>query len=215
MKHTTRLAYAMAICCTTFITSCESTNKDTAEEELQQETKASLGSQLVLGSEEDTMAGTPANDTATNPALGASAQEMLPSKSILENVAANPKLSVLASILRKTDLMKDLTGTGPYTIFAPTNDAFNALPAGTIADLMKPENKARLVAILKNHVVAGKTSAADLQDGNTLRTMADAHLQVQKKLDEVMISGAEIEKPDNMSTNGVIHVINKVLLPAV
>lgn len=212
MRRTKTLAYAVAICCI-LTTGCGSDR--TNENELQQETRANPGaypdSRYV---QPNTPGAVPGGVDATTLNPGAGVHEMMPSQSIVENISSDPELTTMASMLRQAGLVEDLSGTGPYTIFAPTNDAFAALPQGTVEDLMKPENKERLVAILTNHVIAGKTNAADLQDGNTLRTMADAPLQIDKKMDQVMISGAGIEKADKVSSNGVIHVINKVLLPA-
>ncbi|MBF9252345.1 fasciclin domain-containing protein [Pontibacter sp. 172403-2] len=217
MRRTKMLAYGIAICCSVALTSCGGTNEDNAENELQEETQATPGAQEEARGTDPNTPGAQTGDTdieATelNPDLGG--HEMMPSQSIVQNISSDPELTTMASVLRQAGLVDDLDGTGPYTILAPTNDAFEALPEGTLEDLMKPENKERLVAIVKNHVVAGKISAADLQDGNTLRTMANAPLKIDKKADEAMINGAEIEKADVISSNGVIHVINKVLVPA-
>jgi len=210
------LTYGITICCCTSLASC-GTNEGNAENDLQQETQAAPGTSEESKDLQPNTPGAQTGDnnvdaTDLNPGLGG--HEMMPSQSILQNISSNPELSTLASVLRQAGLVNELNGTGPYTILAPNNDAFEALPAGTLDDLMKPENKERLVAILKNHVISGKTNAADLQDGNSLRTMANAPLKIDKKMDEVMISGAGIEKADIVSSNGVIHVIDKVLVPA-
>lgn len=209
------LAYGIAICCSAALASCGGTNEENAENELQEETKANPGaypdSRYVQPNTPGAVPGV-LDATTLNPGLGG--HEMMPSQTIVQNISSDPELTTMASVLRKAGLVDDLDGTGPYTILAPTNEAFEALPEGTIEDLMKPENKERLVEILKGHVIAGKTNAADLQDGNTLRTMANAPLKIAKKTDQVMINGAEIEKADVISSNGVIHVINKVLVPA-
>ncbi|WP_242922713.1 fasciclin domain-containing protein [Pontibacter liquoris] len=216
MKRTKILAYALALCTSTLVMSC-GTNQGNSENELQQEAGTNPGSDA--GAQQTTPNAAGAETGAADKPVRhdgsiVGGHEMMPSQSIVENITANPDLTTLASVLRQAGLVQDLSGTGPYTFLAPTNEAFDALPKGTLGDLMKPQNKDRLVAILKNHVIAGKTTGTDLKDGSTLRTMADSPLKVEKNQDKVMVNGAEIEKADIESSNGVIHVINKVLVPA-
>lgn len=137
--------------------------------------------------------------------------EMMPSQTIVQNITANPKLTTLASVLRKAELIEKMNATGPHTVFAPTDEAFEVLPENTLESLMKPENKAQLVALLNNHVVAGQLKTNQLQDGSTLTTLGGTQLKVTRQGNQLMVNGAEVVEPDAMSQNGVIHVINKVM----
>jgi uncharacterized surface protein with fasciclin (FAS1) repeats len=110
-------------------------------------------------------------------------------------------------------LVRTLSGTGPYTLFVPSNEAFEALPGGTLEDLMKPENKEQLVALVNNHIVAGKLNAKALQAGSSIRTSGNGQVKVSVNGDNVMVNGARVKAADIVSSNGVIHVINKVLVP--
>lgn len=137
--------------------------------------------------------------------------EMMPSQTIVQNITANPKLTTLASVLRKAELIEKMNATGPHTVFAPTDEAFEVLPENTLESLMEPENKAQLVALLNNHVVAGQLKTDQLQDGSTLTTLGGTQLKVTRQGNQLMVNGAEVVEPDAMSQNGVIHVINKVM----
>lgn len=137
--------------------------------------------------------------------------EMMPSQTIVQNVTANVNLTTLASVLREAELVDALDATGPHTVFAPTNEAFEGLPENALEDLMEPENKAQLVALLKNHVIAGQLNADQLQDGSTLTTLGGTQLKVTREGDRMMVNGAEVVEANAMSQNGVIHIINKVM----
>lgn len=104
------------------------------------------------------------------------------------------------------------------TVFAPTDDAFKALPAGTVEELLKPENKDKLAGILKYHVVGSKIMAADIKDGKTevttLKDAGDMTIEVMKGADGVTVDGAKVVSADVVADNGVIHVIDKVILPS-
>ncbi|MBL7727599.1 MAG: fasciclin domain-containing protein, partial [Dinghuibacter sp.] len=106
-----------------------------------------------------------------------------------------------------------LSGAGPFTIFAPTNAAFAKLPAGTVDGLLKPEKKADLAGILTYHVVAGNMKAADLKDGMMLKTVNGKELKVSIKDGKVMVDGANVTAADLTGSNGVIHVIDAVVMP--
>ena len=99
-----------------------------------------------------------------------------------------------------------------FTIFAPTNEAFEAIPAATLAKLMKDENRDQLRAILLNHVVAGKRMAADLETGN-IKTMSGETIQVTATAGDVQIAGSRVSSPDMQASNGVIHTIGEVIIP--
>ncbi|HEY1686919.1 MAG TPA: fasciclin domain-containing protein [Tepidisphaeraceae bacterium] len=123
------------------------------------------------------------------------------------------QVTTLVQALKAADLVDALKGPGPFTVFAPTNEAFNNLPAGTLDDLMKPENKDKLRKILLFHVHQGDAiSAADMKDMK-LSTMEGKKLKIKVKDGEVWVDGAKVVKPDIMCSNGTIHWIDKVLMP--
>lgn len=138
---------------------------------------------------------------------------MLPSKNIVENAAASADHTTLVAAVKQAELVETLSGTGPFTIFAPTNEAFAKIPKATLDNLMKPEMKADLAKILTYHVVPGAVKAADLVDGQELTTVQGQKLKVSVKDGVVMIGGATVTIADAISSNGVTHVINSVLMP--
>ena len=138
---------------------------------------------------------------------------MLPSRNIIENVSNADNLTTLVAAVQAGDLVETLSGPGPFTVFGPNNDAFEALPAGTLDTLLLPENQDRLVDILTYHVVPGIYTTDDLEDGQTLTTVNGQTLDVTKSGSMVMINGVSIETPDVLQSNGVAHVIDEVLLP--
>ena len=135
------------------------------------------------------------------------------SQNIVQTAAGNSSFSTLVSAVKAADLATTLSGPGPFTVFAPTNEAFDALPTGAVDGLMKPAGKEKLASVLKFHVVSGKLMAADLQDGQKLKTVAGEELTVKKMGDKVTVNGAEVSQADLAASNGVIHVIDKVLMP--
>jgi len=138
---------------------------------------------------------------------------MLPSKNIVENAAASADHTTLVAAVKQAELVETLSGTGPFTVFAPTNEAFAKIPKATLDNLMKPEMKADLTKILTYHVVPGAVKAADLVDGQELTTVQGQKLKVSVKDGVVMIGGATVTIADAISSNGVTHVINSVLMP--
>ncbi len=139
--------------------------------------------------------------------------KMVPSKNIVENAAGSSDHTTLVAAVKAAGLAETLSGTGPFTVFAPTNEAFNKLPAGTVDNLLKPEMKKDLTNILTYHVVSGKLMAADLKDGQKLKTVEGGELTVSVKEGKVMINGANVTIADVVSSNGVTHVIDAVLMP--
>jgi uncharacterized surface protein with fasciclin (FAS1) repeats len=125
----------------------------------------------------------------------------------------NENLSTLVAAVKAAGLVETLQGDGPFTVFAPTNEAFAALPAGTVENLLKPENKDQLVAILTYHVVAGKVLSTDLKNGQKAGTVNGANITVMLANGKAMINEATVVAADVMATNGVVHVIDKVILP--
>jgi uncharacterized surface protein with fasciclin (FAS1) repeats len=114
--------------------------------------------------------------------------------------------------VKAAGLAETLSGKGPFTIFAPTNEAFAKLPAGTVESLLKPENKEKLVAILTYHVVAGKVMAADVKSGK-VATVNGKEVTIEVKDGAVTVDSAKVVKTDLEGSNGVIHVIDSVILP--
>ncbi|MEO5911828.1 MAG: fasciclin domain-containing protein [Pelobium sp.] len=138
---------------------------------------------------------------------------MVPSKNIVENAVGSSDHTTLVAAVKAAGLVETLSGTGPFTVFAPTNEAFDALPAGTVDNLLKPEMKGDLTKVLTYHVVSGALKAADLTDGMELTTVEGQKLKVTIKDGVVMVGDAKVTIADVVSSNGVTHVIDKVLLP--
>ncbi|WP_192823442.1 fasciclin domain-containing protein [Rufibacter sp. LB8] len=138
---------------------------------------------------------------------------MVPSKNIVENALGSKDHTTLVAAVKAAGLAETLMGAGPFTVFAPTNAAFAKLPAGTVETLLKPENKAKLAAVLTFHVVPGKLQAKDLKNGQKLKTVNGETLTVTRKGNTVMINGATVSIADVISSNGVTHVLDTVVLP--
>ncbi|MCA9057260.1 MAG: fasciclin domain-containing protein [Planctomycetaceae bacterium] len=136
------------------------------------------------------------------------------SKDIVTTAVESGSFKTLAAALTAADLVETLQGPGPFTVFAPTDEAFAKLPAGTVADLLKPENKSKLSAVLTYHVVAGNVMAADVVKLNAAATVNGQRVDVHAGSDSVMIDQARVVKTDIACSNGVIHVIDQVLLPS-
>ena len=144
---------------------------------------------------------------------------MFPSKNIIQNAVNSKDHTTLVAAVKAAGLVETLEGKGPFTVFAPTNAAFGKLPAGTVDTLVKPENKAALTKILTYHVVPGRLEASDLSDGKTLKTVEGETLTVKKDGDKTWIvdakGGSSMVTISNVhQSNGVIHVIDTVLMPA-
>ena len=134
-------------------------------------------------------------------------------KDIVDTAVAAGQFKTLAAALTAAGLVDTLKGPGPFTVFAPTDAAFAKLPAGTVDTLLKPENKAKLTAILTYHVVAGKVMAADVVKLKEAKTVNGAMVAVKVDGGNVMINNAKVTTADIKASNGVIHVIDTVLLP--
>lgn len=133
-------------------------------------------------------------------------------KDIVDTAVAAGNFNTLAAALTAAGLVETLKGEGPFTVFAPTDAAFAALPAGTVEDLLKPENKDKLIAILTYHVVAGKVMSTDLTEGMKAATVNGAEITIT--LDGgAKVNGVTISAADIAASNGVIHVIDQVILP--
>ena len=131
---------------------------------------------------------------------------------IVDTAVAAGTFNTLAAALTAAGLVETLKGEGPFTVFAPTDAAFAALPAGTVEDLLKPENKDKLIAILTYHVVAGKVMSTDLTEGMMAATVNGAEVMITLE-GGAKVDGAVISAADIAASNGVIHVIDSVILP--
>lgn len=134
-------------------------------------------------------------------------------KDIVDTAVAAGSFKTLVTALEAADLVGTLKGAGPFTVFAPTDEAFAKLPAGTLADLLKPENKDKLRAILTYHVVAGKVTAAKVVKLSSATTVNGQEVRISTSGGMVKVNDAQVIKTDIVSSNGVIHVIDTVLLP--
>ncbi|MFA9289234.1 MAG: fasciclin domain-containing protein [Weeksellaceae bacterium] len=140
---------------------------------------------------------------------------MTPDRDIVTNALDSQDHTTLVAAVQAAGLVETLQGEGPFTVFAPTNAAFDKLPAGTVDTLLLPENKAKLTGVLTYHVVPGRYRAADLTDGMTLTTVQGETLTFTMVDGKVMINdSAIVEIADVISTNGVTHVIDTVLMPS-
>ncbi len=138
---------------------------------------------------------------------------MTPGMDIVDNALLSSDHTTLVAAVKAAGLVETLKGAGPFTVFAPTNAAFDKLPAGTVETLVKPENKEKLTGILTYHVVTGAYRAADLKDGMILTTVQGQTLTVSEKDGKWYINDSLIEIADVISSNGVTHVIDSVMLP--
>lgn len=134
-------------------------------------------------------------------------------KDIVDTAVGAGEFTTLATALQAADLVSTLKGEGPFTVFAPTDAAFAKLPAGTVETLLKPENKQRLVDILTYHVVPGKVTAADVVGLEEAKTVNGKMIAVKVDGDAVKVNQANVTATDVAASNGVIHVIDQVILP--
>ena len=134
-------------------------------------------------------------------------------KDIVDTAVGAGQFKTLAAALKAAGLIETLKGAGPFTVFAPTDEAFAKLPKGTVEELLKPENKAKLTAILTYHVVAGKVMAADVVKMKEGKTVQGGSVKVNATGGKVMIDNSTVVKADIAASNGVIHVIDTVLMP--
>lgn len=151
-------------------------------------------------------AGTCSADKATASA------ECTSTKSIVAVAGEAEQFKTLVAAVKAAGLVDTLSGTGPFTVFAPTDEAFAKLPQGTVENLLKPENRDQLVAILKYHVVPGKVMAADVKPGQ-VKTVNGQRAEIKLADGKVMVDNARVIKTDIAANNGVIHVIDTVILP--
>ena len=134
-------------------------------------------------------------------------------KDIVDTAVAAGQFNTLAKALQAAGLVDTLKGSGPFTVFAPTDAAFAKLPAGTVQDLLKPENKQKLVSILTYHVVPGEYMAAQVVKDKELKTVEGQPVTISTGGGKVKVDNANVVKTDIVCTNGVIHVIDSVIMP--
>jgi uncharacterized surface protein with fasciclin (FAS1) repeats len=146
-------------------------------------------------------------------AIGVAAPAAAQSRDIVDTAVAAGSFTTLAKALQAADLVGTLKGAGPFTVFAPTDEAFAKLPAATLNDLLKPENKAKLRRILTYHVVPGRVMAADVVKLSSAKAVSGDSLAIKASGGAVMAGGARVVKADVAASNGVIHVIDTVMLP--
>ena len=136
------------------------------------------------------------------------------SKDIVDTAVSNGSFTTLVAAVEAAGLVETLKGEGPFTVFAPTDDAFAALPEGTLDDLLKPENKDQLAAILTYHVVAGKVKAKDVVSLDKATTVQGADVSINIEDGKVILNGnSQVVSTDISTSNGVIHVIDTVIIP--
>jgi uncharacterized surface protein with fasciclin (FAS1) repeats len=150
--------------------------------------------------------------TAALVSLGGRAAQAQP-KDIVDTAVAAGSFKTLAAALKAAGLVDTLKGKGPFTVFAPTDEAFAKLPAGTLESLLKPENKQKLTEILTYHVVPGSVMAADVVKLQSAKTVNGKSVTIKAADGGVMVDGAKVVKTDIAASNGVIHVIDSVILP--
>jgi uncharacterized surface protein with fasciclin (FAS1) repeats len=146
-------------------------------------------------------------------AIGAYAGPKAATQDIVDTAVAAGSFKTLAAALQAAGLVDTLKGKGPFTVFAPTDAAFAKLPPGTVEDLLKPENKEKLVAILTYHVVPGRDLAAQVTKMTSAKTVNGQSLTISVTGGTVMVDNAKVIKTDILCSNGVIHVIDSVILP--
>lgn len=182
-------------------------------------------SAIVAGVVLATTAGTAVNVMAAEKTVQVGGAPMYPSKNIIQNAVNSKDHTTLVAAVKAAGLVDTLSGPGPFTVFAPTNAAFGKLPAGTVDNLVKPENKPTLTKVLTYHVVAGRLSSADLMKTaamgggkNTLKTVEGETLTVTSKSGAVWLTDAKggmskVTIANVNQSNGVIHVVDTVLMP--
>ena len=149
---------------------------------------------------------------AAQPAASTAAQTQARGD-IVDTAVAAGQFKTLAAALQAAGLVDTLKGAGPFTVFAPTDAAFAALPAGTVENLLKPENREQLVAILTYHVVPGRVTAGDVAKLDKATTVQGGDVAIRATGGTVSVGNARVVQADVMASNGVIHVIDKVLMP--
>jgi len=151
--------------------------------------------------------------TNVNAQCGSDSGKTMAKNDIVDIAVNTDFLSTLVAAVTAGDLVDVLKSDGPFTVFAPTNEAFAALPAGTLESLLKEENKDQLIQILTYHVVAGEVKSTDLSDGMKAKTVEGSEIKINISDSGAMINDANVTSADIVAANGIVHVIDRVILP--
>ncbi len=162
----------------------------------------------ACGGGSDSSASGTSGEAATSEEGGGSAA----TGNIVAVAKETPELSILVEAVAAAGLVETLEESGPYTVFAPTNEAFEAL-GGKLEELLEPQNKEELAEILTYHVAAGEVASGELEDGQMIETVQGEDVEIGIEGEEVTVNGAKVLTPDVQASNGVVHVIDEVLLP--
>jgi uncharacterized surface protein with fasciclin (FAS1) repeats len=146
-------------------------------------------------------------------ALALTASPLRGPQNVVELAVATSDLSTLVTAVTAADLAGALSGAGPFTVFAPTNAAFAAVPKADLDDLLKPENKVRLQGVLQYHVISGSIKAGDLKDSQVVKTLSGLEVTIVKRNGAVYVNDAKVVTADVIGSNGVVHIVDKVILP--
>lgn len=216
LKHSfAALALLLAVG-TGFSTSALAQTKAKAKEDkMKTKEKSSMNGSTTGGS---MSTGSSMDATSASGGVMVGGAMMTPDKDIVANALNSSEHTTLVTAVKAAGLVPTLQGTGPFTVFAPTNAAFDKLPSGTVQTLVEPANKEQLTTILTYHVVPGRYLASDLKDGQKLTTVEGETLTVMKKGSSVMLRDAKggmatVSIPNVVSSNGVTHVVDTVLMP--
>lgn len=144
---------------------------------------------------------------------GSARTESMPDKDIVDVAVSAGSFKTLVAAVQAAGLVDALKGQGPLTVFAPTDEAFSKLPAGAVENLLKPENKDKLVAVLTYHVVPGRVTAEEVVGLSSAKTVNGQSIRISAQEGKVMVDNARVTATDIMASNGVIHVIDTVILP--
>jgi uncharacterized surface protein with fasciclin (FAS1) repeats len=134
-------------------------------------------------------------------------------KNLVETAASNDAFKTLVAAVKAAGLVETLAGKGPFTVFAPTDEAFAKLPDGTVESLLKPENKEKLISILTYHVIPGKVMSKDIKPSQMVKTVNGQQVSIKLSYGKVSVEGASVTAADVEADNGVIHIIDTVILP--
>ena len=199
------LNVAMGLALLASVSACSSNEGKQATDSAMVEDTNSMDTSMTMAGDTSTM--------HTQEGVMVGGALMVPTKNIVENAIGSSDHTTLVAAVKAAGLVETLSGKGPFTVFAPTNEAFNKLPAGAVDNLLKPAMKKDLTGVLTYHVVAGNYKAADLKDGLELTTVQGQKIKFSYKDKQWYVNDAKITITDAVSSNGVTHVVDAVLMP--
>jgi len=199
------LNLAMGLALLASVSACSSNEGKQATDSAMVEDTNSMDTSMTMAGDTSTM--------HTQEGVMVGGALMVSTKNIVENAMGSSDHTTLVAAVKAAGLVETLSGKGPFTVFAPTNEAFNKLPAGAVDNLLKPAMKKDLTGVLTYHVVAGNYKAADLKDGLELTTVQGQKIKFSYKDKQWYVNDAKITITDAVSSNGVTHVIDAVLMP--